>query len=192
MVVGAIIGGIVLLLIFWFIGLYNSMVKLKLGTENAWSDIDVILKKRYNLIPNLVETVKGYAGHEKGTLEAVIKARQQAVNITSDNIQNKIQAENFLSQALKSLFAVTENYPQLKADAHFKELMDQLQALETEIERARRYYNAIVRDFNTKVMVFPNSIVANMGGFQRLPFYEIEDATMRENVKVDFGTTPKE
>lgn len=186
MIIGGIIGGIVFLLAVWFISLYNGMIRLKLSTENAWSDIDVFLKKRYDLIPNLVETVKGYATHEKETLEKVIKARQQAVNISADNVQDKIAAENFLSQTLKSLFAVTENYPTLKADAHFQELMGQLSQLEGEIERARRYYNAVVRDFNTKIMVFPNSIVANMSGFKKQPFYEVEEAA-RENVKVSFA-----
>ncbi len=186
MLILGIIGGIVLLLILWFVALYNGMIKLKLSTENAWSDIDVFLKKRYDLIPNLVETVKGYAGHEKDTLEKVIKARQQAVNISADSVQDKIAAENFLSQTLKSLFAVTESYPNLKADAHFQELMGQLTQLESEIERSRRYYNAVVRDFNTMIMVFPNSIVANMSGFKRQAFFEVEEAA-RENVKVSFS-----
>ena len=185
MVTWLVIGGVVLLIVGWFVVVYNGLVRLKMTTESSWSDIDVILKKRHNLIPNLVETVKGYAAHEKETLEGVTKARQQAVNISADSMKDKIAAENFLSQALKSLFAVTENYPQLKADAHFQELMQQLQQIETEIERARRYYNAVVRDYNTRILIFPNSIVAGMNGFTRKPFYEVEEAA-RENVQVKF------
>jgi len=185
MVTWLVIGGVALLIVVWFVAMYNGLVRLKITTESSWSDIDVILKKRHNLIPNLVETVKGYAAHEKGTLESVTKARQQAVNISADSMKDKIAAENFLSQTLKSLFAVTENYPQLNADAHFQELMQQLQQIETEIERARRYYNAVVRDYNTRILIFPNSIVAGMSGFTRKPFYEVEEAA-RENVQVKF------
>jgi LemA protein len=181
-----IIVGVILLIILWFVAIYNGMVKLKISSENAWSDVDVFLKKRYDLIPNLVETVKGYAKYEQETLENVIKARTQAINVKAEDVEKQIQAENMLSQTLRSLFALQERYPDLKANTQFQELMAQLRNIETEIERARRYYNAVVRDFNIKIRVFPNVIVANMTGFSKLPFFEIEDPKERENVKVQF------
>lgn len=180
------IGAAVLLLIVWFIAIYNSLVKLKISSENAWSDIDVFLKKRYDLIPNLVETVKGYAKHEKGTFEAIVKARTQAINVKADDLEQQIKAENFLTQTMRSLFALQENYPDLKANPQFQQLMSQLDEIEDEIERARRYYNAVVRDFNIKIKVFPSVIVANMSGYRKLPFFEVESEVERKNVKVEF------
>ena len=178
--------GLVFVVIIWAILTYNGLISLKTTSESAWSDIDVFLKKRYDLIPNLVETVKGYAKHEKETLENVINARNQAVNVSSDNLEKKIEAENMVSQTLRSMFALTESYPDLKANVQFNQLMGQLQQMETEIERARRYYNAVIKDFNISIQAFPSSVIAGMGGFRKMPFYEIESVVMRENVKVQF------
>lgn len=184
-ILAGIIGLIVLVVIIG-IAMYNGMVRLKIRGEGAWSDVDVLLKKRYNLIPNLVNTIKGATKHESETLEKVIKARQQAINVNADDIEEKIKAENMLQSTLRSMFSLTESYPDLKSDAHFRELMGQLQHIETEIERARRYYNAVVRDYNTKIQVFPGSIMAGMSNMTKMPFYEVEEAVMRENVEVNF------
>jgi LemA protein len=183
--IGILVGLIVLLFII-AIALYNGMVGLKVRGEGAWSDIDVILKKRYDLIPNLVNVVKGYAKHESETLEKVVQARNQAINIKADDVEAQIKAQNALSSTLRSMFSLTENYPELKANSNFQSLMSQLQTIETEIERARRYYNAVSRDFNTKILIFPGSIIANMNGFKKMPFYEVENAEERQNVKVEF------
>ena len=181
-----IVIGIPVLLIIWGVVTFNKMVSLRNSPEGAWSDIDVMLKKRYDLIPNLVATVKGYTKHESETLEKVIQARQQAINVKADDVQKQIEAENMLTQTLRSVYSLTESYPELKADAQFNQLMEQLQQIETEIERARRYYNAVVRDYNNATQMFPGAMIAGMGGFQKKPYYEIESVTMRENVKVEF------
>jgi LemA protein len=181
-----IVIGIPVLLILWAIVTFNRMVTLRNSTESAWSDIDVLLRKRYDLIPNLVATVKGYTKHESETLERVIQARNQAINIKADDVQKQIEAENMLTQTLRSVYSLTESYPDLKADKQFNELMEQLQQIETEIERSRRYYNAVVRDYNNATQMFPGAIIAGMGGFVKKPYYEIESVTMREGVKVEF------
>ncbi|WMJ24189.1 LemA family protein [Paludicola sp. MB14-C6] len=183
--IGWLIGGaIVLILVFWFIGGYNSFVKLKNKVEESFGAMDVFLKKRYDLIPNFVETVKGYAKHESETLEKVIAARNMAANSTT--MEQQIENENVLQGTLKSLFALSEAYPDLKANANFLSLQNKLNEIETEIERSRRFYNAIVAQYNTKTEMFPSNIIANMFGFKRKPLYEITDTTQRENVKVQF------
>jgi len=184
--IGWVILGAVVLIIFILIGMYNSLVRLKVTTDNAWADIDVQLKRRYDLIPNLVETVKGYAGHEKGTLEAVINARNRAMSATSP--ADKAQAENMLSGTLKSLFALSEAYPQLRAIESFTSLQNTLSQIEDTVQNARRYYNAVVRDLNTKIQQFPTNIFAGMLGFKPREFFEVTATAEREAPKVSFGT----
>src|SRR4030088_3019497 len=173
------------LLVILAIGMYNSLVRLKVQTDNAWAEIDVQLKRRYDLIPNLVETVKDDAGHEKGTLEAVINARNRAMNATSPG--DKAQAENMLSGALKSLFALAEAYPQLRAVESFTSLQNSLSQIEDTVQNARRYYNAVVRDLNTKIQQFPTNIFANMLGFKPREFFEVTAPAEREAPKVSFS-----
>jgi LemA protein len=174
-----------LLIVVLLIAMYNSLVRLKVTCDNAWADIDVQLKRRYDLIPNLVETVKGYAGHEKGTLEAVINARNRAMTATSPG--DKAQAENMLSGALKSLFALSEAYPQLRAIESFTSLQNSLSQIEDTVQNARRYYNAVVRDLNTKIEQFPTNIFANMLGFKPREFFEVSSPAEREAPKVSFS-----
>ena len=179
-----IIIGIIAIIILWLIGVYNSLIRLKNRTNEAWSDIDVQLKRRYDLIPNLVDTVKGYANHEKELLTKVTEARSQAMQANSPEAKGK--AENMLSETLKSLFAVAENYPDLKASGNFAKLQDELADTENKIQAARRFYNGNVRDFNTKLEIFPNNLIAGLLNFKQQEFFEIEEPKERENVKVDF------
>ncbi|MBI5037323.1 MAG: LemA family protein [Candidatus Kerfeldbacteria bacterium] len=179
-----IIVGIIAVAILWLIGVYNGLIRLRNQTGEAWSDIDVQLKRRYDLIPNLVETVKGYAKHERELFEKVTQARSQAMSATG--IAQKGQAENMLSETLKSLFAVSENYPDLKANQNFLKLQDELSDTENKIQASRRFYNGNVRDFNTKLQVFPNNMVASTMGFKPYEFFEVEEAAEREPVKVQF------
>jgi LemA protein len=165
------------------ISMYNNLVQLRVRSDSAWSDIDVQLKRRHDLIPNLVETVKGYAAHEKGTFENIAKLRSQAMQATTP--EGKAVAENQLTGALKSLFAVAENYPELKASEQFTQLQASLSQTEDSIQNSRRYYNAVVRDLNTKIQVFPTNILAGMFGFQARQFFETPDAE-REPVAVKF------
>ena len=165
-------------------GMYNSLVQLRVRADSAWSDIDVQLKRRHDLIPNLVETVKGYAAHEKGTFENIAKYRSMATQATSP--ADRAQAEGQLTTALKSLFAVAENYPQLQASTEFTQLQGSLNSIEDTIQNARRYYNAVVRDYNTRVQSFPINIVAGMFGFKTRQFFEMETPADRENVAVKF------
>jgi len=164
-------------------GMYNSLVQLRVRADSAWSDIDVQLKRRHDLIPNLVETVKGYAAHEKGTFENIAKFRSMAMQATGP--ADKAAAENQLTGALKSLFAVAENYPQLQASQEFTQLQNSLSEIEDAIQNARRYYNAVVRDLNTKIQSFPTNILAGMFGFQQKQFFEAAAAD-REPVAVKF------
>lgn len=186
----SILGGIIILIailvviVIIFIGLYNSIVSLRNKVDNAWSQIDVQLRKRFDLIPNLVETVKGYAAHERETLEKVIEARQMGVNATS--VKDQAQADNMITGTLKSLFAVAENYPNLKADAHFTRLMEELQGIESNIAFARQFYNDMVMQFNTKLQTFPGNIFAGMFNFKIKEYFLVEDITAREPVKVQF------
>jgi LemA protein len=177
--------GVLVVLIIWAIAMYNGLVRLKVQCDNAWADIDVQLKRRYDLIPNLVETVKGYAAHEKGTLEAVINARNRAMSATGP--AEKAEAENMLSGALKSLFALSEAYPQLRAIESFTSLQNTLAQIEDSVQNARRYYNAVVRDLNTKILQFPTSIFAGMLGFKPREFFEVSAPVEREAPKVSFG-----
>lgn len=180
-----LVGGAVLLLLIGFVvALYNGLVKLRVLVEEAWSGIDVQLKRRYDLIPNLVETVKGYATHEKGTFEKIAELRSAAMK--TESVEEKGKIENQLTSALKTIFAVAENYPQLKADANFLDLQKSLQTIEEEIQGARRYYNGAVREFNLKLSVFPNNIIAGFLGFKAKEFFEA-DETEKANVKVDFS-----
>ena len=177
---------ILVVLIVAFIGMYNGLVKLRVRVDNSWADIDVQLKRRYDLIPNLVETVKGYASHEKDTLEAVVEARNRAMAVQGP--EEKAQAENVLTGALRQLFALAEAYPQLRAVESFNELQGSLNEIEDAVQSARRYYNAVVRDYNTKIQTVPSNLVAGMFGFQPRQFFGLEDEREREAPKVDFGT----
>ncbi len=179
-----IILGIVVVIVIAFISIYNTLVKNKNMVEEGFSTMDVYLKKRYDLIPNLVETVKGYASHEKETLEKVISARNSAVSANTP--EAKIEAEGQLGQVLGRLFALSENYPDLKANTNFMDLQRQLQTLETEIAQSRKYYNAVTREYNVKTETFPSVIVANMFGFKKMPLFEVEQEQERQNVKVQF------
>jgi LemA protein len=175
---------IVVLALFWGVGLYNKLVRKRTQMEEGWSGIDVQLKKRYNLIPNLVETVKGYATHEKETLDAVISARNKA--IAAGDIPSQQNAENQLSSALANVFALSEAYPDLKANTNFLELQKELSAIEGDIEKARRYYNATVRENNIMVESFPSSLIANNFGFGMGDYFEIENESERSNPEVKF------
>ena len=186
-VIPTIIVAVVVLLIIIVIavcaGTYNSFVKMRNTCEEAWATIDVYLKKRYDLIPNLVETVKGYAKHESGTLEKVTGARNAAMS--EDAPRDKIAAENALTGTLRSLFAVAEAYPQLQANTNFLDLQNQLKQIEAELANARKYYNATVRQINTKMETFPSNIIASMMHLKKFDYYEIEEEE-RQNVKVQF------
>lgn len=164
--------------------IYNSLVTLKNRTDESWSDIDVQLKRRYDLIPNLVETVKGYAAHERELFEKVTVARASAMQAGNDH--DKMAAENVLSGALKSLFAVSENYPDLKANQNFLELQKELSDTENKIQSARRFYNANVRDFNTKIEQFPSNLIAGSFLFTKREFFESDDEAVKNPVKVAF------
>jgi LemA protein len=174
-----------IVVIIWLIGAYNDLVRLRNGVKNAWSQIDVQLKRRYDLIPNLVETVKGYASHERETLEAVIAARQQAINV-GDSVAEKAKAENMLSQTLRSLFAVAEAYPDLKANQNFLALQEELTSTENKISFARQAYNDQAMGFNNKIEMFPSNIVAGMFNFELAEFFEVEDDAQREVPQVSF------
>ncbi len=175
---------ILAVLLIGSIVIYNRLVTLRTRGTEAWSDIDVQLKRRYNLIPNLVETVKGYATHERELFEKVTQARAQAMGATDP--QEKAKAENMLTDTLKSLFAVSENYPDLKASTNFLELQRELRDTEDKIQAARRFYNSNIRDLNIKIETFPSNMVASLFKFQKMEFFEIEEAAVRETPKVNF------
>jgi LemA protein len=178
---------IVALLVVFVIAMYNGLVRLRVQCDNAWSDIDVQLKRRYDLVPNLVETVKGYAGHEKSTLEGVVAARNRAM--TTEGPAAKGEAEGMLTAALRQVFALAEAYPQLRAVESFTQLQQTLNQIEDSIQNARRYYNAVVRDLNTKIAQFPSNIIAGMFNFKPREFFEISAPAEREVPKVSFGGT---
>ena len=169
---------VVLGIIFWVVGLYNALVRVRNDMKNAWSQIDVQLKRRHDLIPNLIETVKGYAKHERSTLDSVTQARQQAINVSDDLLQ-RAQAENMLSQTLRSLFAVAENYPDLKASRNFLSLQDQIEGSENRVAIERRNYNEFSRRYNTRLQVFPSNIVGQMTGFESKPYFEAENDALK-------------
>ena len=182
-----VIIGVIAVVVLAIIGIYNSLIRLKNRVEEAWADIDVQLKRRYDLIPNLVETVKGYAKHESQTLERVVNARNTAMQMLSGgDKKQQAEAENILSSTLKSIFALAENYPNLKANENFLELQKELSDTENKVQAARRFYNGNVRDFNTKVEVFPTNIFAKILKFAKREFFEIEEAAERKNVEVKF------
>lgn len=175
---------IIIAVVFWIVLIYNGLVSLKIRTQEAWSDIDVQLKRRYDLIPNLVETVKGYATHERELFQKVTEARTKAMG--AQTLKEKGEAENILSGTLKSLFAVAENYPQLRASENFLELQRELRDTEDKIQAARRFYNGNVRDLNIKIETVPANIIASMFGFKKMELFEIEKPEEKEPVKVKF------
>ena len=179
-----IIIAIIIVLAIAFVGMYNSFIKLKNSCEEAFSTMDVYMKKRFDLIPNLVETVKGYASHEKETLEKVMAARNGVQSAAT--VEEKMAQENVLTGTLKSLFAVAEAYPDLKANTNFLDLQNQLKSVEEDIANSRKYYNAVVKQFNTKCEMFPSNIIASMFHFERKPMFEVDSAEERKNVEVKF------
>lgn len=178
--------GILALIALFLVNVFNRFAKLRNLVKDAWSNIDVALKRRYDLIPNLVETVKGYAKHEKSTLEAVINARNAAMAVPTGDINAQIKAENQLQQSLRSIFALGEAYPDLKANANYLDLQQKLNEIEENLERARRYYNGSVRENNTYGESVPGVLVASLFKYQHFDYFEAEEAS-RANVKVDFS-----
>lgn len=182
----AILAGFIVLMILFVVIIYNRLIRLRNTVQSSWSDIDVQLKKRYDLVPNLVETVKGYATHERAVFEKVSEARSMAMQASSP--AEKAKAENMFRDTLKSLFAVAEAYPELKANANFMQLQAQLKELEDNIEYARRYYNAVVRDFNILIESFPSNLVASQFRFQKEEFFDLEAPEVeRKPVRVSFS-----
>ena len=184
-IAGIIIAVIVGVIVVWLIAAYNGFVRANNNCEEAFATMDVYMKKRYDLIPNLVETVKGYAAHESNTLQKVVEARNMAQSAST--VEERAQAENILSGTLKSLFAISEAYPDLKANQNFMDLQSQLQRIEDEIANSRKYYNAVVKIFNNKCQMFPSNIIANVFHYTRKPMFEVENSGERNNVHVDFG-----
>lgn len=184
MVILGVILGLGILFLLWAVAAYNNLVQLRENAKNGWSQIDVQLKRRHDLIPNLVETAKGYMAHERNTLENVIKARQQAID--ASNLKDKMAAENFLTGTLRSLFAVVENYPNLKADRQMIQLHEELTSTENKITFARQYYNDEVNRLNTAVQSFPDNVVANLFKFEKKDFFQIEDASEKKAPQVKF------
>ena len=181
-----VLGVVTIAMLFTVVAMmYNSVVRLREMADGTWADVDVQLKRRHDLIPNLVETVRGYAGHEKGTFEAVIQARSRAMNASTPAAA--ADAENMLTGALKSLFALVESYPQLRASENFGRLQHTLASLEDDIQKSRRYYNAVVRDYNTRIAVVPTNLVARTFGFGEAAFFQAEMAE-RAVPEVDFGS----
>ena len=184
MVVIAIIIAVIVIIGAWLVGIYNGFVKAKNNCEESYSTMDVYLKKRYDLVPNLVETVKGYAKHESETFEKIVKARSMIGSAST--VEERAEGENQLTGALKSLFAVAEAYPELQANQNFMDLQGQLQTLESEIAESRKYYNATVKTYNNKVEMFPSNLIATVFHFERKPMFEVNSAEERQNVKVQF------
>lgn len=182
--IALIIGGVLAIVLLYGVSIYNRLVKLRNLVQEAWSSIDVMLKKRHDLIPNLVETVKGYATHERETLENVTRARNLAVG--ADSVEGKEIAEKNLNQAMVNLFAVAEQYPDLKANVNFQQLQAELSSIENDIEKSRRYYNGTVRENNTLVESFPSNIIANMYKFEKSKFFELDNIAEREVPNVKF------
>jgi len=183
MTIGVILLIVAVIAVVWIIFIYNGLIRLKNRVDEAWSDIEVQLKRRYDLIPNLVNTVKGYATHEKQVFEKVTEARSRAMG--AGTARDKAQAENMLSDTLKSLFAVAENYPDLKANQNFLELQRELTDTENKIQASRRFYNGNVMDFNTKIEIFPNNLIAGILKFSKREFFDMDEKE-KEPVKVEF------
>ncbi|MGH7886041.1 MAG: LemA family protein [Thermodesulfobacteriota bacterium] len=182
---GLIVLGIIAAIALFLVSIYNGLVSLRNRSEQAWSDVDVQLKRRYDLIPNLVETVKGYASHEKDTFERVIRARNSAIG--ANGPQQQAESENFLQSALKNLFALSESYPDLKANQNFLDFQNELSEIEEKIQMARRYYNAVIRDLNTKVESVPSNVIANMFGFSKKEYFELDSSEEKATPKVSFN-----
>jgi LemA protein len=176
---------IVAVLVLWVVSMYNGLVGARNEVKNAWSQIDVQLKRRHDLIPNLVETVKGYAAHEKGTLDAVVKARQQAVNVTG-GVEDRAKAENLLTQSLRSLFAVAEAYPDLKANQNFLSLQEEVSSTENKIGFSRQYYNDSAMKYKNRIEMFPGNLIAGIFNFQPEAFFQVEDAAERAVPQIKF------
>ncbi len=185
MIVGLVFLALIVIVVFWVLGMYNGLVGSRNEVKNSWSQIEVQLKRRHDLIPNLVETVKGYMAHERGTLEAVTKARQQAIEVTG-TVEERAKVENALSQTLRSLFAVAEAYPDLKANQNFLALQEELTSTENKIGFARQYYNDAVLRLNNRIQMFPSSIIAGMFNFQQEKFFEVEAPEERQVPQVKF------
>lgn len=181
---GWIILGVIVLLVIMVIGIYNNLVELKMRVKNAWAQIDTQLKRRFDLVPNLVETVKGYAKHEQETFEKVVEARNKYT--TATNIDDKAEASNMLNNSLKSIFALAESYPELKANTNFSQLQEELVSTENKVAFSRQFYNDTVQKYNTAILAFPSNIIANMFKFTEQPFFEVKDEAQREAVKVQF------
>ena len=171
---GWVVLGVIVVIVIWAISIYNGLVAMRQRSNQAFADIDVQLKQRHDLIPNLVETVKGYASHERGTLEAVVKARQTA--IAAPGIEQKVAAENMLSGALRQLFALSENYPDLKANQNFQQLQSELSDIENKLAASRRFYNSAVQEYNTGIQQFPAALFASIFGFHERTFFDVGDA----------------
>ena len=185
-IVGIVIGAVVLILIFFLMGTYNGLVRLRNQMKNAWAQIDVQLKRRHDLIPNLVETVRGYMSHERETLEAVTNARNLAQGAVGQGVGQQSQAEQQLSGALGRLLAVVENYPDLKANQNFLALQEELTSTENKISFSRQYFNDSVLGLNNKIQMFPSNVVAGMFRFKEEEFFEVDVAAEREAPKVSF------
>lgn len=181
----AVLGGVALLIAIVVAGIYNGLVRARNACDESWSDIDTELRRRYDLIPNLIETVKGYATHEKDTLERVIQARNTAM-ANHGSPESQARDENMLVGALRQLFALAENYPDLKANQNFLHLQEELANTANRIQRSRRFYNANVRDLANRIDVFPSNVVASTFGFSKREYFEIEDEAARQPVKVQF------
>lgn len=175
---------VVVIILIWVMSSYNGLIKLKNMVEEAFSTMDVYLQKRHDLIPNIVNTVKGYAKHESETLEKVIAARNIATGAKTPS--DKLEAEAGLQGAIKTLFAVAESYPDLKANANFLDLQSKLEGVENDLANSRKYYNGVVKTFNTKIQVVPTNIIANMFKFTKQPLFVVNDESNRENVNVEF------
>jgi len=180
-----VIIAIIVIIVVWLIAVFNRLITLRNRKSEALSDIDVQAKRRYDLIPNLVETVKGYAAHEQGTFDKVVQARSAAMN-AQGNALDKAEAENMLTNTLKSLFALSENYPDLKANANFMELQRELSDTENKMMAARRFFNSTVKDLNDKIQKFPTNLIAGMMGFKSEKFFELTNEAEREPVKIQF------
>jgi LemA protein len=176
---------IIVVLVIWVVSIYNGLVRGRNEVKNAWSQIDVQLKRRHDLIPNLVETVKGYAAHEKGTLDAVVKARQQAISVTG-GVEDRAKAENILTQSLRSLFAVAEAYPDLKANQNFLSLQEEVASTENKIGFSRQYYNDAAMRYKNQTEMFPSNIFAGMFNFRPEPFFQVDDAAERDVPQIKF------
>ncbi|MBX3356986.1 MAG: LemA family protein [Phycisphaeraceae bacterium] len=186
-IIAVVLGGLLIVVALWVIAVYNSLVGKRVDADNGWAQIDVQLKRRYDLIPNLVETVKGYASHEKGTLEAVISARSRAVDVSNSSVAQRAEAENMLGQALGRLIALSEAYPDLKANSNFAALQEELASTENKIGFSRQHYNDCVARYEQARQMFPGSVVAGAFNFAKRDYFEVQDSGQREAPKVKFG-----